>query len=121
MTWGRVGGNVGGMKAILVAGLCVIGSAVAVPAQNFDATTGSEPVRPGTVRTPDEVRLKPRPTGVIYIMSSAGLQVINPLAPESVGRAESVVAASTSVTTRQADAVEDHKPFGGIHLFGWEF
>jgi hypothetical protein len=31
------------------------------------------------------------------------------------------VATSTSHNPRQADAVEDHKPFGGIHLFGWEF
>lgn len=110
------------MKTILVACGLVVVSVLSVPAQSFEATTpGSQPVRPGTVRTPDEIRLKPRPTGVIYIMSSAGLQVINPLAPASVGQAEAVVATSTSHNPRQADAVEDHKPFGGIHLFGWEF
>lgn len=83
------------------------------------------PLTPGTPieeqkgQTPQN-QLRPYPTGVIYMMSKKGLEVINPAAPKSMGMGQTVLAQPPSHTTQQ-EAVNNKKSFGGIRLFGWAF
>lgn len=64
---------------------------------------------------------KPIPTGIIYMMSKDGLQVINPAAPMRDGVGRQVL--SETITPRQIPGTvpEDPKPLGGIRFFGFLF
>jgi len=66
-------------------------------------------------------RLRPRSTGVVIMMSEKGLQVISPLAPASAGSGVQNLTAGHALEKRQASAVEDPKPYGGVILYGWVF
>jgi hypothetical protein len=55
------------------------------------------------------------------MISEHGLQVINPAAPASLGRGETVLSQNIATDGRIADEKPSQKPFGGIQLFGWLF
>lgn len=87
---------------------------------NFTAPGTSRDIREVRPRSPDEV-LRPKTHGVIVMMSEHGLQVINPGAPASLGRGETVLSQNIATDGRIADEKPSQKPFGGIQLFGWLF
>jgi hypothetical protein len=87
---------------------------------NFAAPGTNRDIREVRPRSPDEV-LRPKTHGVIVMISEHGLQVINPAAPASLGRGETVLSQNIATDGRIADEKPSHKPFGGIQLFGWLF
>lgn len=102
--------------------LCMAVTSLAFARQDFYAPlTPGTPIEEQKGQTPEN-QLRPQPTGVIYMMSKKGLEVINPLAPKSMGKGETVLTEEnrTYDSTHQT-ANKDKKSFGGIRLFGWAF
>ncbi|GAB4243791.1 MAG: hypothetical protein OHK005_08400 [Candidatus Methylacidiphilales bacterium] len=64
---------------------------------------------------------KPVPTGIIYMMSKDGLQVINPAAPMRYGVGREVLSETTTPQAIPGTVNDDPKPLGGIRFFGWLF
>jgi len=107
------------MKKACLLGCVFLWVASSAFSAEFKAPSSLTKKTPST-RTAGEV-LKPVPTGAIYLGTKHGLQVINPLAPASLGKGEKILTKKASLEARPADARDDHKPFGGISFFGWEF
>ncbi len=64
---------------------------------------------------------KPVPTGIIYMMSKDGLQIINPAAPMRYGVGREVLSETTTPKAIPGTVTDDPKPLGGIRFFGWLF
>jgi hypothetical protein len=88
----------------------------------FSATQpGAQPGNVLNKPDPNAPYPKPKGTGVIYMMSEHGLQVINPAAPAHLGKGEKTLTQNIAREGRQGDENEDRKPFGGIVLVGLSF
>lgn len=108
--------------------LALVGAAGWSPLAAQDNGKGFTATRPGDQGTgalnkpdPNAPLPKPQGTGVIYMMSEHGLQVINPAAPASLGKGEKTLTQNIAREGRLGDENEDRKPFGGIVLVGLSF
>lgn len=68
-----------------------------------------------------EHQLRPIPTGVIYMMSKRGFEVISPVAPAALGKGETVLTQDIRPEPVSRSEAGDKKDFGGIRLFGVAF
>jgi hypothetical protein len=69
-------------------------------------------------------KLQPKGSGVVFMMSEKGLEVLNPLAPKELGRGEKNLTPnirSTGPAHTPDLAQEDKRPYGGIVLVGLDF
>lgn len=96
-------------------------ASIATAQQNFPSVLNPVTESPSTVQTTKipEKRLSPVPTGVFYMMSQDGLEVINPFAATSLGTGEFEFKEPIIPISRlTADPL---KSSGGICLFGLDF
>ena len=111
------------MKTRLVLALALSLLAAPVWAQDYQSSnktsssSGSK-VQQGNEQNKPGQTLPPKATGVIVMMSEHGLQVINPLAPKTLGDGRKMVTQSYVINPVSTD---DPKPYGGINIIGFDF
>ncbi|NJK91073.1 MAG: hypothetical protein HC904_04105 [Blastochloris sp.] len=106
--------------ALTVSALLVLVSAQAQDGQFVDRSKQPSVIQKKPEVTTGEV-LKPRASGVVFMMSERGLEVFSPVAGRELGQGEKVLTQNIKNTAPASNPFEDKKPYGGIALLGVEF